>query len=114
MEAPGQGTLGLGTQPADGRAAVVIIHAEQSFMQMVETLLAIETGAHVRLPGVDVVTATEVHIDPSPQFQSDEVFALDGELVPLGPLSLRVLPSALTVAVGAAAAPGVPPPARNA
>ena len=84
---------------SDGYADMVVIHAELPFAQLVKALLALEEGSHVRMPGVDYVKVSAVRIDPTPPFAADEVYAMDGELVPLAPLEVKVLPSQLTTVV---------------
>ena len=63
------------------------------------------------MPGVDYVKVTEVMIQPEAPFEPDEVFALDGELVPLARLELRVLPARYTTVVSLShTSTSAPPP----
>jgi diacylglycerol kinase family enzyme len=65
---------------------------------------------HVALPWVDTVKVSEVVITPTLPAAADEVFALDGELVPLAPLRLRVLPGRITTLQGPTPRPTPPAP----
>jgi diacylglycerol kinase family enzyme len=57
-------------------------------------LLAMETGAHTDMPGVEFIKCTAYRLEPiSPGSFND----LDGEVIEAGPIQGKVLPEAVQV-----------------
>lgn len=84
---------GPGVRPDDGVFTVAVVQT-MTRLQMVDLLLGIDEGHHFKHPKVKVFKCTEYTLEP---LTDKGLFSLDGEVVPYGLTTAKVLPSAATV-----------------
>ena len=78
----------------DGIFQILIVRNTVSRWRMARILLALESGSHVDMPGVEFIQASAYRLDPlSPGSFND----LDGEVVEGGPIQGAVDPGAWKV-----------------
>jgi sphingosine kinase len=76
----------------DGVFHIVIVRKHVSRYRMAMILLALETGAHVSLDGLEIVECVAYRLEPiTPGSFND----LDGEVIESGPIQGQVLPAAI-------------------
>lgn len=84
---------GPGVRLDDGVFTVAVVQ-EMSRFEMVELLLGIDSGAHVKHPKVKIFRCTEYSLEP---LTEKGIFSLDGEVIPYGLVEAKVMPSAAAV-----------------
>ena len=76
----------------DGVFHIIIVRNHVSRYQMARILLALETGAHVSLDGLEIVECVAYRLEPiTPGSFND----LDGEVIESGPIQGQVLPASI-------------------
>jgi sphingosine kinase len=78
----------------DGVFHIVIVRKDVSRYQMAMILLALETGVHVSLDGLEIVKCVAYRLEP---ITSRSFNDLDGEVIESGPIQGQVLPAAIQV-----------------
>lgn len=78
----------------DGIIWLVILPGNVSKVQVVQFLLALESGKHPDLPFVTLLPVRAFRLVP---VTTDGYITVDGELIEFGPLQARILPAASNV-----------------
>lgn len=68
----------------------IIVARDLSRFEMMQLLLAVEDGSHVKHPKVEVYKASSYRLEP---LTDKGIFSLDGEVVEYGPIQASILPS---------------------
>jgi sphingosine kinase len=84
---------GPGARPDDGVFTVAVVQT-MSRLEMTQLLLGIDEGHHFKHPKVKVFKCTDYSLEP---LTEKGLFSLDGEVVPYGMTTAKVLPAAATV-----------------
>jgi sphingosine kinase len=84
------------SKTADGLITILLVRGNVSRYRLTMILLALETGAHVNLPGVEWIQCTAYRLDPVKGNNTQETYNnIDGERVESGPVQGYVHPKAI-------------------
>lgn len=80
-------------KPGDGLMHVVIMRSTTR-LDAIRMFLASDSGAHVKLPQVEVFSCSGFKLEPK---SADGNIAIDGEAIPCGPVTVECLPHATQI-----------------
>lgn len=84
------------SKTADGLITILLVRGNVSRYRLTMILLALETGTHVNLPGVEWIQCTAYRLDPVRGNNIRETYNnIDGERVEPGPIQGYVHPKAI-------------------
>ena len=86
------------TQIDDNQLCLIIFRGYMTRENLLKTLLTIEKGKHIGIPGIDIIPVNSVRIEPlENDTESKATMTVDGELIESGPVQCHIMKNAAKV-----------------
>jgi len=86
------------TQIDDNQLCLIIFRGYMTQKNLLKTLIKIEKGKHIGIPGIEIIPVNAVRIEPLENDKNSKgMMTVDGELIESGPLQCHIMQNAAKV-----------------
>ena len=86
------------TQIDDNRLCLIIFRGYMTRANLLKTLLKLEKGKHIGIPGIEIIPVNAVRIEPiDKDKESKGTMTVDGELIESGPIQCHIMQHAAKI-----------------